>query len=258
MRYGVLADIHANLHALRVALSTLEREGVDRYIVAGDLVGYGPAPNECVELVAGLDCICVAGNHDLIALQRLSGERCIALARDSLSWTRRVLGADARAFLASLPQRAATADGVVVAHGSLSDPQEYVARTRQADAQLAQAAAELPGTRVLILGHTHRPWAYARATGSLPTRATVALPDEEVHLNPGAVGQSRELRARARCLLLDLSAASATFFAAAYDVSACRAALRGNGLPERSCHLRPSLPAMGRRAIRRAARAVRG
>lgn len=254
MRYGVLADIHANLPALRVALSTLERHGVDRYIVAGDLVGYGPSPNECVELVAGLDGLCVLGNHDLIALERLSAERCIALARDSLHWTRRVLGADARAFLAALPERAATADGVVVAHGSLDDPQEYTTRARQAGEQLARAAGELPGARVLILGHTHRPWAYARGTGSLSTRATLALPGEEVHLNPGAVGQSRELRARARCLLLDLDDDSATFFAPAYDVGACRAALRRSGLPARSCHLRPSLPALGRRAIRALAR----
>ena len=88
MRYGVLADIHGNLHALRAALGALGREGVDRYLIAGDLVGYGPNPNECVELVAGLDAVCVAGNHDLIALDRLSDERCPELARQSLRWTR--------------------------------------------------------------------------------------------------------------------------------------------------------------------------
>lgn len=256
VRYGVLADIHANLHALRVALSTLERHGVDRYVCAGDLVGYGPSPNECVELVAGLDCVCVAGNHDLIALERLSVERCIPLAQDSLRWTRRVLGDDARAFLAALPDRAATADGVVVAHGSLRDPEEYTTRARQAREQLARVADELPGARVLVLGHTHRPWAYARAAGSLPTRHTLALPDEVIHANPGSVGQSRELRARARCLLLDLDDSSATFLAPSYDVGACRAALRGSGLPERSCHMRPSLPALGRRAIRRLVRSA--
>ena len=68
MRYGVLADVHGNLDALRAVLRALERHGVDRYLVAGDLVGYGPYPNECVAALAELPATCVAGNHDLIAL----------------------------------------------------------------------------------------------------------------------------------------------------------------------------------------------
>src|SRR2546427_11361968 len=134
MRYGVLADIHGNLYALRAGLEELRRRGVDRWLVAGDLVGYGPNPNECVELVAGLDAICVAGNHDLIALGRLSDERCIPLAQTSLRWTRGVLGNDARAFLAGLPERASVPGGVTLAHGSLDNPQDYTVTPRQASA----------------------------------------------------------------------------------------------------------------------------
>jgi predicted phosphodiesterase len=75
MRYGVLADIHGNLPALRAAVARLQAEGVDRFLCAGDLVGYGPFPNECVELVAGLDAITIHGNHDLIALGHISDAR---------------------------------------------------------------------------------------------------------------------------------------------------------------------------------------
>ena len=142
MRYGVLADIHGNLHALRAALSALGREGVDRYLIAGDLVGYGPNPNECVELVAGLDAVCVAGNHDLIALDRLSDERCPELARRSLRWTRTVLTDETRAFLASLPLRATAPGGIVMAHGSLDDPQEYTRRPQQAVPQLTSLSQD--------------------------------------------------------------------------------------------------------------------
>ena len=71
MRYAVLADIHGNLHALDAALAALKDAEVDGYLVAGDLVGYGPFPNECVERVAELDAACVAGNHDLIVLGQL-------------------------------------------------------------------------------------------------------------------------------------------------------------------------------------------
>jgi predicted phosphodiesterase len=156
VRYGVLADIHGNLHALRAVLSALGREGVDRYLIAGDLVGYGPHPNECVELVAGLDAVCIAGNHDLIALGRLSDDRCPELARRSLRWTRGVLADDARHFLNSLPLRATAPGGIVMAHGSLDDPQEYTRKPRQAAAQLSRLSQNGWDAHILLLGHTHR------------------------------------------------------------------------------------------------------
>jgi predicted phosphodiesterase len=250
MRYGLIADVHGNLDALSAVLSALEREEVDRYLVAGDLVGYGPYPNECVAAVAELDAGCVAGNHDLIALGELSDRRCIELARRSLAWTRQVLGSDARAFLAALPRTVTAPGGVVMAHGSLDDPQEYTTTSGQALAQLAQVE-ERDGAGVLVLGHTHRPLAFARRTGWLRTRGSARLPvADPVLLNPGAVGQSRELRVRARFAVLDLDAREARFFAIPYDVRACRSALRRVGLSPRSCHLRPSLPRAAVRAVR--------
>jgi predicted phosphodiesterase len=250
MRYGVLADVHGNLDALRVVLRAIEREGVDGYLVAGDLVGYGPYPNESVAAVAELSATCVAGNHDLIALGVLSDGRCIELAQRSLRWTREVLGADERAFLAALPRVATAAGGVHVAHGSLDDPEEYTTTGRQALAQLARVEERDPGG-VLVLGHTHRTLAYGRSSGRLRARRATALPPgEAVLLNPGAVGQSRELRARARFAVLDLDTRQARFFAVPYDIGACRAALRRVGLSPRSCHLRPSLPIAALRALR--------
>jgi predicted phosphodiesterase len=248
VRYGVLADVHGNLEALRAVLSALEREGVDGFLVAGDLVGYGPYPNECVTAVAELSATCVAGNHDLIALGILSDDRCIELARHSLRWTRQILGTDERAFLAALPRVATAPGGVRVAHGALDDPQEYTTAAGQALAQLDRLD---DGDRALVLGHTHRTLAYTRSAGRLPTRGATALPPgEAVLLNPGAVGQSRELRVRARFAVLDLEARQARFFAIPYDVGACRSALRRVGLSPRSCHLRPSLPRAALRALR--------
>ena len=155
MRYGVIADIHGNAQALEAVTAELDRIGVDRYLCAGDLVGYGAQPNECVEMVARLEPICVAGNHDLMALGELSEEGCVRLARRTMRWTREVLSEDARAYLASLPRRAEAAGGVVIAHGSLDDPEQYVFRVDQATAQLGRLAREHPGAQVLIVGHTH-------------------------------------------------------------------------------------------------------
>ncbi len=254
MRYGLLSDVHGNLQALRAAIVALRRIGVDRWIVAGDLVGYGAQPNECIEVVAELDAVCVAGNHDLITLGRLSDERCIRMARDSLAWTRDVLSSDALSFLAALPERA-VGEGVVVAHGSLDDPQEYTVHRAQAHRQLTEVAAQWPDARVLVLGHTHRPWAFAASAGTIRAAHSMELAlgaSGPTLINPGAVGQSREARARARAGVLDLEAGTAKLLALPYDLAACRAALRDAGLPRRSYHLRPSPLRLARRLARKA------
>jgi predicted phosphodiesterase len=239
MRFGVIADVHANLHALDAALAFLSTQDVDGYLCAGDLVGYGPLPNECVRRVVDLSVRCVAGNHDLIALGRLSDENCIPLAQASLRWTRRVLEDDVRALLADLPT-GATVQGVALHHGSVTDPEEYVLTQAQALACLDDLERVAPAAEILILGHTHRPMAVGRRRGSLLRRrtGTVTLPPgEPVVLNPGAVGQSRSRDVRARVMVLDLAAREATFNALSYDVVGCRQALRDRGLPATSCHL---------------------
>ncbi|HET8651937.1 MAG TPA: metallophosphoesterase family protein [Gaiellaceae bacterium] len=259
MRYGVLADVHGNLHALEAVLAGLRAERVDGYLCAGDLVGYGPFPNECVAVVAGLESISVAGNHDLLALGRLPAADLVPLARKSLEWTAGVLETEARAYLERLPLRA-EADTVVVAHGSLDDPREYTLRAEQAARQLDRIAADQPRATILLLGHTHLPWAWGRESGSLTIGAggAVSLPaGERVLLNPGSVGQSRERVVRARFLVLDLDRREAIFHAVPYDVAACREALRRVGLSPRSMHVPPSRLRRAARPLRRLTRRVR-
>jgi predicted phosphodiesterase len=238
MRYGVIADVHANLHALEAALSFLATEEVDEHLCAGDLVGYGPLPNESVRRVMALSGACVAGNHDLIALGRLSDDRCIPLARDSLRWTRGVLDEPVRVLLAGLPLTERR-DDVLLCHGWLDDPQRYVAGAREAVARLRES----PAAGIVIAGHTHRPTAVGARSGPLLRGAagTVRLPpDEPVLLNPGAVGQSRSADPSARVMVLDMGARTAAFHALPYDVDACTRALRERGLPATSYHLPPS------------------
>jgi predicted phosphodiesterase len=239
MRFGVLADVHANLHALDAALAFLSSQDVDAYLCAGDLVGYGAFPNECVRRVRDLPGRCVAGNHDLIVLDRCSDERCVPLAKASLRWTRAALDADARSFLAELPS-GASEGAIALRHGSVVDPQEYVLTEAQAVACLRDIERVAPETEILILGHTHRPMAVVERGGSLLRGSTgaVRLPlGEAIVVNPGAVGQSRSQDARARVVVLDLEARVATFHALPYDVDACRQALRDRDLPPESCHV---------------------
>lgn len=249
MRIGVLADVHANAHALDAAVAALAAAGVDAHLCAGDLVGYGPFPNECTRRVTDLAAACVAGNHDLIALDELPDDGCAALARRTLAWTRSQLAADVRARLAALPPRARLG-AVEVAHGSLSDPREYVTTPARAAELLAALGAEGSAAEVLVVGHTHVPMAVAERSGPLAPApdGSVALPaGERVLLNPGAVGQSREAGpVRARALVLDLERRTARFLAVAYDVEGCRRALRERGLPTRSVHLPPPGPLRAR------------
>lgn len=251
MRYGVIADIHGNLPALRAALDVLERQGVDRYLCLGDLVGYGAFPNECVERIAELDAVCVAGNHDLIALGRLSDTRCIELARRSLRWTRERLRQDVIDYLGRLPLQARVGR-VVLAHGSLDDPQEYTTRLDQATSQLARLADGQQDSGVLLLGHTHRAWAAThREAAAPPVARPLSLDTNEWWLlNPGAVGQSREREVHARFMLLDVGALEARFCAVAYDVEGYVRALRASGLPAGSYHLPPSRLGRLRRRLR--------
>jgi len=253
MRFGLIADIHGNLHALEAAIRALRGAGVDGYVCAGDLVGYGAFPNECAAVVDGLNAHTVAGNHDLIALGQLSDARCIPLARSSLCWTREALRDDTRRYLAALPLRLEIAGTVVLSHGSLDDPQEYVTRQSQAAQQLGELRSRFAGFRYLVLGHTHRQRAHTSDRELRLPEAALALGLNDLSLiNPGSVGQSRDSVALARFGVLDLEARSVTFMSAPYDVAACRAALQRAGRPAGSCHLAPSLFSVVKGRVRRA------
>jgi diadenosine tetraphosphatase ApaH/serine/threonine PP2A family protein phosphatase len=265
VRYGLLADIHANLPALRAAVRCLSEQGVDRWLCVGDVVGYGPRPNECVAELAALDPVCIAGNHELVALGELPPDRCSRRARESLDWTRAALRPETQTYLAALP-RTARLPGLVLAHGSLADPEEYIRRPAQADAQLELLAEEHPDAGVLVLGHTHRAWLHRQGAGLGPGPGFGAdgvgrlAAGHRYLVNPGSVGQSRQREPRplARFALLEMSETPGAaapvgvrFFAVDYDHRAVRGALRAERLPADSMHVRPGRLAAARRRLRR-------
>ncbi|MGY1745246.1 metallophosphoesterase family protein [Blastococcus sp. SYSU D00695] len=253
MRVGLLSDVHANFPALQAALRSLERRGVDELLVAGDLVGYGGQPDECLAALRAAGARCVLGNHDLFVLDRLPATRFPELARRAAEVTRSLLSPDGRAFLAALPVRLETGS-LLVTHGSLDSPEEYVRGERRAQELLSRLPEEAPGIDTLVLGHTHRQWCVVAAEGGRPARGVVRLPQDRPRLlNPGSVGQSRqrERRPRSRFALYDSSRAVVEFLSVDYDVEASREVLRRWQLPDRCLHAPPSLSG---RVARRAAR----
>jgi predicted phosphodiesterase len=246
MRYGVISDVHGNLHALEAALDAVEAAGVDRLICPGDVVGYGPRPNECAARIASLGALAVAGNHDLMALGELPVEGLPRLQRDTIEWTRAVIDDSTRDYLARLPATVRTGEAVTIAHGSLDDPTEYVRDCTLGGVQLGRLVERDPDARGLLLGHTHHPLACART----PLRDygdVVALTDEPWLLNAGAVGQSREPAPVARAGVIDLDRGEVRLLALEYDVAATRRELRDAGLPPHAVHLAPGRAARWRR-----------
>jgi predicted phosphodiesterase len=256
LRYGVIADIHANLPALRVALEALRREGVDSLLCLGDLVGYGPHPNEVVDAVAEREIPCVLGNHDEVVATGKGLERMNELASTTLEWTRERVTSDTRDYLAQLPVRREVDGGVLTAHGSIDDPWTYVRRSADALAQLDRMP-EVGSANLLLVGHTHRQFVATSAGRAVATsegilargRRSVSL-GERTLINPGAVGQSREWRALARFGVLDTDSRRVVLIAEAYPVADVIADLDRAGLPPHACHVRPSLKKVIRQAVR--------
>jgi predicted phosphodiesterase len=232
MRVAVVSDIHSNLAALEAVLAAIDADAPDELWCLGDLVGYGPRPNECTEAIAARATICLAGNHDLavvgtIDLLDFSGEAGVA-AR----WTRDVLTRNARAVLEGL-EPVGTADGVSLFHASARDPVwEYVLSDEAAEATLA-----LTSTPLVLVGHSHAALQVSLQDGVLdgglaPAGTELELEAGRFLLNPGSVGQPRDGDPRAAYLLLDLDARTASFRRVDYDIARTQAEMAEAGLPE--------------------------
>jgi predicted phosphodiesterase len=232
MRVAVVSDIHANLHALEAVLAAIDADPVDELWCLGDLVGYGPKPNECCAIVQARAAVCLCGNHDLavrgtIDLVEFSGDAGTAAA-----WTRAVLADDARAFLDGL-QPAGSASGVALFHGSARDPVwEYVLSDEAAITTFMLTAEPL-----VLVGHSHAALQIALREavlegGLAPDGTELELSDARWLLNPGSVGQPRDGDPHAAYLLLDLDAQRASFRRVAYDVELTQSEMREAGLPE--------------------------
>jgi diadenosine tetraphosphatase ApaH/serine/threonine PP2A family protein phosphatase len=197
----------------------------------GDLVGYGPHPNECCEKVKAQANVCLAGNHDLVVLGELDIADFAGDAAAAARWTDTVLTPEAREWLASL-KPTAERDGVDLFHGSKRDPiWDYVLSEEAAWWTLQATEAPL-----VLVGHSHVPLALALdgesvAGGVAGAGAEVELSGARWLLNPGSVGQPRDGDPRAAYLLLELGE-RAIFRRVDYPVAQTQAEIRQAGLPE--------------------------
>jgi predicted phosphodiesterase len=231
MRVAVISDIHANAHALAAVLAAAAHERPAALWCLGDLVGYGPQPNECCRAVAAQADLCLAGNHDLVVLGSLSIHDFAGDAAAAARWTQTVLAQDAREFLAGR-ESSARRDDVELFHGSARDPVwEYVLGEEAAWWTLQATTAPL-----VLVGHSHVPLAIRlegeELTGGVaPDGTVIDLEAGRWLLNPGSVGQPRDGDPRAAYLLLE-PGRRATFRRVAYPVERTQEEMRAVGLPE--------------------------
>lgn len=235
MRCLVLSDIHSNLEAFQAVLE--DAGPVDEVWCLGDVVGYGPDPNACVELLRSMPHLCIAGNHDWATLGKLDLRDFNPDAREANLWNRQQLTPDNLAYLEALPE--VLVEGrFTLAHGSPRHPiWEYIIYC-----STAQTNSGFFDTPFCFVGHTHTPVIFRlddpEIEDSCEPLAPVldeplALKGERLIINPGSVGQPRDGDPRASFAILDLAALTLEYRRVHYPVEKTQAKMMEFDLPLR-------------------------
>lgn len=231
MRLAVLADVHANEAALAAALAEADRRGADAVVCLGDVIGYGPDPGACVDLVRERAVATVRGNHEaaladdreLAALPR-DGQAAVRLHRE-------LLDGDQTAWLAGLPLEAEV-EGVTLVHAAPRDPASW---TRLDSFSAVRDQFDAFDTAVCFVGHSHSPAVASDSVGAFKVR-----PGRRYLINVGSVGQPRDGDPRLAFGLFDTVAFAYELVRVHYDVARTVARVHERGLPE----------SLGRRLLR--------
>lgn len=231
MRVLVISDIHGNANALESVLAAAG--AADAVWCLGDLVGYGPDPNECVQRVKDLPrLICLQGNHDAAAVGELPLDGFNIEARSSIEWLREQLSGESRAFLKGLQPRTEV-NGITLAHASPRQPiLEYLLDTYSAAENFAYFA-----TDICLVGHTHVPVLFfLNSQGvylQIPEPNSKFTLERRCIANPGSVGQPRDRDARAAFVIFDTETNSWEYHRVEYDIARVQQRMRAAQLPER-------------------------
>lgn len=236
MRIGILGDIHANAEALRAVVDALRRERVDTWVQVGDIVGYGPEPSVCIDLVRELGCITCLGNHDAAVLGLLDTSYFNNFARAAIHWTGPRLRPSDLEFLRGL-QLVVRRPEFTVVHGTLSLPEQfgYVISAVEAIESLDQQ-----DTRLCFVGHSHVPAIYLRRREQPNEIHMVNHAEAEISyrgfdqvlMNVGSVGQPRDEDPRAAYGLVDTDLEIACVKRVHYDIAGVQRKIREAGLPD--------------------------
>jgi putative phosphoesterase len=228
-RVAVITDIHANLPALEACREAIRAIGVDEVYCGGDLVGYGPHPNQVCSVIERSGIPAIYGNYDYAIARDLTDCGCAyvtkhdrELGQRSVEWTLAHTGQAAKDFMRGLPFDLRFALGnqrVRLVHGSPRKVNEYLFEDKPA--RTFERIAALADCDVLVFGHTHKPWIHSYG-GVL-------------FVNCGSVGKPKDGDARAAFALLGLDEEGdvvASIERVPYDAEAVAREVAAAGLPD--------------------------
>ena len=237
MRFLVLSDIHANATALEASLAAVEGRW-QRVVCLGDIVDYGPDPNEVTERVKALDPIIIRGNHDKAVVGLLDLEGFNPLAQIAAQWTREHMEPANLTYVTEMAAGPVTVDSLTLVHGAYQDEDEYVFVPMQAMSGLLESP-----TDVTFFGHTHYQGGFSYRAGQIgviqlkpepgPSFAALRLERGTRYLlNPGSIGQPRDGDPRAAFAIADMDHQVVEFWRVPYDIAAVQERMRKAGLPD--------------------------
>jgi diadenosine tetraphosphatase ApaH/serine/threonine PP2A family protein phosphatase len=232
MRCAIIADIHANLAALAAVLADIKQKGgVDELWCLGDMVGYGPDPHQCLELLRQLNHVGVVGNHDLAAIGKVETTYFNADAVAAIQWTAKQLTPGDIRYLENLPMKLEMGDFTLV-HGSPMEPVwEYLISTGIAARNFAYFSS-----RFCLVGHTHIPATFKKEKGTCHSIGFspgigIVLGEDRMIINPGGVGQPRDGDPRASYAIYDSEGKIMRLYRVPYDIGATQDKMMKAKLP---------------------------
>ena len=225
MRIAIISDIHANLEALTKALKVIDEENPDEIVCLGDVVGYGPDPNECINLVRDRSEVILMGNHDFAVTHTEATENFNPVAKEAVFWTREQISEDNLKFLSSRPYTHKL-DDIYFVHSTPLEPEEwhYVFTWNDALIQFDHF-----DEKVCFIGHSHVPQIYYNDTS---TAMSFSLNKETKYLiNVGSIGQPRDGNPHLSFGIFDSNRWHYQPFRSEYDMELTAKKIRDRGLP---------------------------
>lgn len=230
MRYAVISDVHANIEALEAVMKDIRKKKIEEIFFLGDAVGYGPNPNECLELLQDTCKVLLGGNHDWAAVGLTEIDYFNEYAAAAIRWTREVLTEKNKSLIETFPIiKDMKKEKVLLVHSTPKEPEAWHYLLTLWDAEINFHYFD---RRVCILGHSHIPFVIERLpSGEMITYKNVARlgKNERYIINSGSVGQPRDRDPRACYIIVDDD--KVEFARIAYDIEKTQGKMHQAGLP---------------------------
>ena len=230
MRYGFFSDVHSNLEAFETALNYYNSENIDRFIFLGDIVGYGPDPNGCIELLKDIKPKCVAGNHDWAITGKTDINFFTPYAKEAIIWTEKQLQENNRQYLEFF-NLIYTEDDFICVHGSLVEPESFYYLNDISD---AQDNFSLLKKKIWFVGHSHRLETYCQVNQDISkiNNYEINLKENRKYIiNVGSIGQPQDADWRASLCIYDDNKNMVIFKRLQYNVKKTAEKILQYGLP---------------------------